>query len=167
MFRIFEILIFLFVCYKWGDWRNWKKYYATILYVIIGDLSYNFVFFNFDLWRYYQLVNHTFSDIIVAFTVLPCGIILFNTHYPQQNLRKILYILTWSFLCAFLEFIFHKMSYILYYNQWNILWSFGVFFIAFCLIRLHLKYPPLTWALSLVLAILVAIIFRLPVSVIK
>lgn len=167
MLRILEILIFMAVCYKWGDWRNWKKYYSTILYVIIGDLSYNFVFYNFDLWKYYHLVNHTFSDILIALTVLPCGIILFNTYYPKQNFSKVIYILVWSCLCTALEFTFHKMSYILYFNQWNIVWSFGVFMIAFCLIRLHLKYPLLTWVLSIVLAILVSLIFGLPLDTIK
>lgn len=28
----------------WGNLRNWKRYYPSILYLIIGDLLYNFYF---------------------------------------------------------------------------------------------------------------------------
>lgn len=30
--------LFILVCYKWGDWRNWKTYYPTILFLIAGTL---------------------------------------------------------------------------------------------------------------------------------
>ena len=33
--------IFLVMGLKWGDWKNWRKYHATILFLWFGDLLYN------------------------------------------------------------------------------------------------------------------------------
>jgi len=30
--------LYLFAAWKWGDWKNWREYYPTILFFIIGDL---------------------------------------------------------------------------------------------------------------------------------
>ncbi|PIB57799.1 hypothetical protein, partial [Pseudomonas sp. 2822-17] len=45
-------LLFLFAAYKWGDWEKWEKYYPTILFFIIGDLLYNFLFYNYPMWLF-------------------------------------------------------------------------------------------------------------------
>lgn len=41
IFRPVKAILYILVCLKWGDWRNWRKYYPTILYVIIWDLIFN------------------------------------------------------------------------------------------------------------------------------
>lgn len=57
MYRIIIISLFLLACWKWGNWRNWKEYYPTILYFIIGDLSYKVLFYNKTLWEYRDLLT--------------------------------------------------------------------------------------------------------------
>lgn len=43
MFRVIIIFSYVAICYIFGGWKKWREYYSTILYVIIGDLAYNFV----------------------------------------------------------------------------------------------------------------------------
>lgn len=46
MYRIMMGAIFIITCWKWGDWKNWKLYYPTIQFLIIGDLKANFLLYN-------------------------------------------------------------------------------------------------------------------------
>lgn len=39
MIKISIKLFFVLAEIKWGDWRGWKKYYPTIQFFIIKDLS--------------------------------------------------------------------------------------------------------------------------------
>lgn len=50
MFRIAVAAGFAAACAISGGWKKWREFYPTILYVIIGDLAYNFVFYRYDLW---------------------------------------------------------------------------------------------------------------------
>ena len=160
MLRIIIVLAYIMVCYKWGAWKKWKEYYATFLYLIIGDLSYNFIFYNHTLWRYEGLVNHTFSNYLVAFIVFPCSIILFLTHYPKGLFKQGLYILGWTGINTLIEFISYKTGYFSYANGWNIFWSGAVFFFAFILIRLHYKYPLAVWGISGAFALITMYLFN-------
>lgn len=154
-------------CYKWGNWKNWKEYYPTILYVVIGDLAYNFVFFEFTLWEYKSLVNHTFSDLLIAITVFPCAVILFLTHFPQGFLKKTLYISLWAAGNTLIEFISVSMNGMAYDHGWTIFYSLGLYFFAFILVRLHLKHPLIAWPISGVFAYLTMLLFKIPFEAIK
>jgi len=167
MLRLVIILIYLFACYRWGDWKNWKEYYPTILYVIIGDISYNFIFYDHTLWSYVRLVNHTFSDFLVAFTVFPSAIILFLTHYPKKPWKQISYIILWTVISTLVEYISVNAGYFSYSGGWSILWSMGVFFIAFLLTRLHYKHPLVVWPISSICALATMFIFKVPISSLK
>lgn len=167
MFRIIIIISYLLACFFFGAWKNWGKYYSTILYVIIGDLAYNFVFYNFLLWEYKKLASHTINDLLYVLIVFPCSIILFLTYYPSKLKKQILYVLVWSGFNTTVEFISSNMGYLSYHNGWNIVWSFGFYIIAFSLIRLHYKHPLIVWPISLGLAAMTVIIFGLPFHLIK
>jgi len=39
MYHIFIAIIFIFICYKHGDWRNRKNYYPTILFFILNSVN--------------------------------------------------------------------------------------------------------------------------------
>lgn len=164
MFRIFIVLAYLTACFFFGNWKNWKNYYSTILYVIVGNLTYNFIFYNYLLWKYEKLVNHTINDLLYALLVFPCAIILFLTYYPFRIGigKQAIYILAWSGFNTFVEHISSIHGYMSYHNNWNIFWSFGVYIIAFCLIRLHYKHPLVVWPISTGLGVITAIIFKLP-----
>lgn len=167
MIKIIIILAYVLACFIWGNWRNWREYYPTILYVIIGDFAYNFLFFNFSLWEYEKFLNHTFCDIIIAFTIFPSAIILFFTFLPQKFLRRFLYILMWTVSNTALEYFCYVNGYLSYSNNWNIIWSAAVYFIAFIMVTVHFKHPLMTWLISGCLAIATMLFFKIPFSMIK
>jgi hypothetical protein len=39
-------MISVCLCYKYGDWKNWKKYHATILFFILGILVCDLLTYN-------------------------------------------------------------------------------------------------------------------------
>lgn len=160
------VTAYLAACYKWGDWRNWREYYPTVLYVIIGDLSYNFVFYQHTLWKYQGLVNHTVSDYLVALLVFPAAVILYLTYYPRGKYQT-LYILLWTLANSMLEHASVKLGYFSYNNGWNIYWSALVFYIAFILVRLHYLKPLLVWPLSVACGLVMMAIFHVPITSLK
>jgi hypothetical protein len=157
------LLGYAVLCYKYGDWKRWQQFYPTILYVIIGDLSYNALFPDKLLWRYELLFNHIFGNFLFTFFVFPSVIILFLTHYPSGLLKEILYIGFWTILNGTIEYISFLNGSITFHYGWNIFWSLGLYFIAFILIRLHTKYPLIVWPVSLTFALLTMLIFQQPI----
>ncbi len=61
-------------CYKWV--RINCDGISIVLYVVIGDLAYQFVFCNYRLWTYTGILGHTYTALIITFLVSPPAIIL-------------------------------------------------------------------------------------------
>lgn len=160
---------YIIVCFRYGAWRKWKEYYSTYLYVIIGDLAYNFIFYDRALWEYSKLISHTFSDLLVAMVVFPCAITLFFTYYPTETKiwKQALYILFWVGINTGIEYISYKFGFIVYYNNWNIIWSMALYCIAFVLIKVHYSRPLLVWPISFVLTYITMLIFNVPLRGMK
>jgi hypothetical protein len=167
MVRIIIALLYITVAYKSGAFKKWKEYYSTALYVIIGDLSYNFIFYNHTLWQFENLVSHTFSTFLVSFFIFPCMILVFFSHYPKGFWKQILYIIGFTLVNSIIEFISFKTGNITYHNNWGLFWSVGVFFFMFILARLHYKYPLIVWPISAGFALLTMYIFKIPFGIIK
>ncbi len=164
MFRIILVMIIIPACYKWGNWRNWKEYYPTMLYYIIGDLSYNVLFHDKMLWEFRKMISHTFSDYFDAFFIAPFAIIIFLTHFPVKLSKTLLYTFFWACLFTLVEFLSYVLGYIIYANGWNIFWSFGIYYFLFLLLRVHYHKPLLTWPISLGLAVATLVIFKVPLT---
>lgn len=73
-----------------------EEYYSTYLYVLIGDLTYNLIFYDKALWEYNGPISHTFSDFLVSVVVFLCAITLFLTHCSVKVWKQALYILLWT-----------------------------------------------------------------------
>lgn len=167
MFRIIIASLFILATYKTGAWKKWKEYYSTILYVIIGDLSYNFIFYNHTLWRFANLVNHTFSSFMIAFIVFPCIILLYMSHYPKGFWKRVIYTICFTVVNSLIEFISYITSNMVYEHGWNIFYSAGVFLFLFILARLHYRHPLVVWTISAGFALLTMYIFKIPFNVMK
>lgn len=167
MLRLITLALSILLLFKWGDYKRWKEFYPTILFTIIGDLTYNFVFHDYTLWFYDGFVNHTVSDILMAVIAFPCGVILFLTHWPEGRIKQAVYILAWSAADAIIEYIGFLTGYFSYDNGWNIFWSAGVFVCGFIIIRIHYKNPLTAWLISGAMLLIVAFIFKLPFSGLK
>ncbi len=162
---ILAIMFFLF-CLKWGDWKNWRKYYPTMLYTVVWDLLNNFFTVNYPLWRLdHPILKQTFSELIIAFVYYPSSILLYLPYVPRESIvKQILQIAFWTLLFSLLEGIAITTHNISYYNGWNFWWSVGFNVIAFSMIRLHYENPLLAWPISVLLFLIFMIIFKLPLS---
>lgn len=167
MLRIFVVCAYVILCFRFGAWRRWREYYSTYLYAVIGDLAYNFLFYDKDLWVYDKLISHTFSDFLVAVAVFPCAITLFLTYYPAKRWKQAVYIFSWAALNTGVEYVSYQFGFILYYHNWNILWSMILYNIAFILVRIHYVKPLLAWPISFALAYTTMLLFDVPLAGLK
>lgn len=167
MITITLSLLYAAACYKWGAWRRWREYYPTILYAIIGDFAYNFVFHDHTLWLYDGFFNHTTMDIIATFFLFPSIIILFLTHWPATWFKKALYVLAWAAGNTLFEYLSVLLDIFHYDHGWSILWSFTLLVGAFILLRVHYKKPLVAWPISIALGAATALMFALPFESLK
>jgi hypothetical protein len=149
-------------CIKWGAWKRWREFYPTILYLIIGNLTYSFVFTGYWLWSYHNFLGHIITGLINKFLIYPPVVILFLTHYPAGKWKQAGYILAWAAGGTLIEAVSFLIGDINYHHGWNLFFSFLLFFGAFIFIRLHNKKPFIVWPVSLLCGIATALIFGLP-----
>jgi len=168
MYRIILGIIFIIICWKWGNWKNWKSYYPTIQFLIIGDLICNFLLYNNPLWAYGGWIwNHTFADLFEAVVIYPCLVILFLTYYPKLIKKQIIYILLWTAIFTAHEEVAIILGEFFHYDGWNIGWSALLNCGLFIILRLHYKKPLIVWPISMALAFAVLYIFKIPFSIMR
>lgn len=167
MFIIGLVIAYAAACFKWGAWRRWREYYPTILYAIIGDFAYNFVFHDHTLWLYDGIFSHTTADVIAAFLLFPSIIILFLTHWPKGWVRQGLYVLAWAAVNALFEYISVVLGLFSYDHGWGVLWSFGLLVGAFIMARVHYRKPLIAWPVSFALGLATALAFGLSIGSLK
>ena len=158
--------ILIFVCWHWGDVKNWKQYYPTILYFVINQLLYRyFVDGDHFLWKLeddFFLLNGTFSFLIVTFVLFPCFVILFLSHYPKPWKKQILYLVGWGCLSATIETIMFLLGRVTYHNGWNYGWSIAFDFTMYPMTRFHDVKPIPAWIVSFINAGFYIIYFHVP-----
>lgn len=144
-------IICICLCYKWGDWRNWKLYYSTMLFYFIGVLTSHILKDVKPLWLIHGFLNDTSADYFMCFTIFPSIIILFLSNYPKRVAMQILYIFSFTSVLSIIEYIGFINSIIVFYNGWNMVWSFLVYIGMFPLLRLHYKKPLWAWTILLLM----------------
>lgn len=159
--------IMLIIGWKWGDWRNWEKYYPTILFMIIGNFLYNLLTYNHPMWLYEEalLPNHTIIEMVHSFVVFPVTVLVFLPHFPENNLlKKIVYILRWEAIFITVEWILSRLELFSYHNGWSIGWSVLFNVVMFTLLRIHFKRPLLAWIISVFIVLFFMILFNVPIE---
>jgi len=153
-------IFFLGLCYKWGDWRHWEKYYSTILFYIIVSINESILTNKKHLWLFYGSASvDQICDYVFEFVIFPCVIILFLSHYPNQKMKQIFYVLAYTLILSSFEFIFYVRKEIKYYNGWNPWWSVLLYTVAFSLLILHYNNPLLAWLFTFILTCGVTLYF--------
>ena len=168
-FHILLSLLSILIAWRLGDWRNWKLYYPTILYLILSDLIYIILSSDKPLWQYEsRILTGDFVEFLIAFVVFPCTCLVFIPFYPKVGKwKKIVYILFWTFIYTSVECLSFCLGFFTYHNGWNLFWSFAFNSTMFPLILLHYKKP--IWVLppSIALGSLMVYLFDLPFSILK
>lgn len=149
---------------RYGDWKHWRQYEATLLYWAVCTLLYNVLTYTHPLWMYDSpwLPNHTAQMLFVVIVVYPPVLLIYLPRFPKRGLsRKLLYVVSWTVLATLLEWIFQ--AHFIYSNGWGLVWSLLLNFLMFIFLKLHRHKPLLTYALSVVAVIGFLVCFEVPV----
>lgn len=167
MFILIRSIMWAFIVYKWGDWRNWRQYQASILYVIAADFLYNFLCYRYSMWEYPPNLifsTHTATSLFYSLTIHPCVLILFLGKYPNGKKRQTFWIALWVLVYAVIEWIEFQMGVIVYHHGWNFFWSVVLMCIALPMVRLHQQKPLWAYGASAVVVTLLLSLFHVPFS---
>jgi len=168
--RLGVFSVWLFLVYKWGDWKNWKRYYPTILFFIIGNMIYDSLTYNYPLWEVTSPKHKvTLSTLFTELLIWPLMILFFLSKITKLTswLKKGLFLLLWIAIVSTIELLINMRGLIAYHNGWTI-WSsvFSNFFI-YPLVFLHHKYPLWALLLTAILGISALFILQVPISTLK
>lgn len=169
-------LVWLFALWKWGDWRNWEKYYPTILYFFLGDLLYQYFLADLHpMWRYNPQgidenigLTHTHVFLSVMVIKYPATILIYLSKFPEGNrLKQIGWFMLWMIIYTLNELGDRSLHLLTYHNGWAFYWSVLFNIVMFSLLKLHFHRPILTWFVSIFIIVLLWIIFDVPSSVFR
>lgn len=166
---LFINALYLIAGYLWGDWRNWKKYYPTILFFMVGDFLYNFLLYEKSMWVFHDLIlpNHTMITLLAMTISYAATVLIYLGRFPLGWKKQTLWFLIWSGIFMFAEYVNSKLGFITYHNGWNIWWSALFTGIIFMILPIHHKRPLLAWGLSIVIIVSLLSIFNVQISEMK
>ncbi|MGG0718487.1 CBO0543 family protein [Robertmurraya massiliosenegalensis] len=176
MSSIIYAFLWLLALWKWGDWRNWERYYSTILFFIMGDFIYLYLLSDFfPMWKYTPLnldksVGFASSHIslIIMYIKYPATVLIYLANFPQNSkLKQFLYFAGWVFFYSINEVIDVHIKFIKHFNGWNIWWSVLFNIVMFLVLWIHFKKPPFAWILSVCFIIFLWIWFDVPSTVFR
>lgn len=149
---------------KWGDWRNWRKYHASMLFIWAGGLLYEYIVKENSLWKFHPdlLYGHDMTVIVYALCTMPISILIFLTHFPKTWVRRFFYILIWSGIYISVEWILLKFERISYDHGWELWFSFLFDIVMFSVIALHQYKPVPAYLLSIIITIFMISYFHVP-----
>lgn len=166
IFRFCLVLAFWLAAVKWADWKNWAKYYPTILFVMVVNLAASFLTYHHILWNYNPdsiVKSQTLIEMVNSFFMLPATTFIYlstMSAFPTK-LCKLACMSFWIVLYACLEFIDHFIiGGISYKNGWS--WpASAIFDIAmFSIIWLHYLRPLVAWTLSFAMTAAIILMFN-------
>jgi hypothetical protein len=166
---IFTNALYLVAGYIWGDWRNWKKYYPTFLFFLVGDFLYNFLLYEKSMWLFHDVIlpNHTMITLLAMTVSYAATVLIYLGRFPQGWKKQIGWFLIWSGIYMLAEYVNSKLGFITYHNGWNIWWSFLFTGIIFMILPIHHKRPLLAWVISGVIIVSLLSIFNIKISDMK
>ena len=165
LLRVVLCLILVLCCWKFGDIKNWRKFYPTILYLIINNLLY--IFFvkeKYSLWKLQPdfLLNDSFSVLVQTFIIFPCIVILFLSNLPKTHKNQIIHLLISAVILVGIETIMYFTGKITYHNGWNYGWSVAFNFLWVIMLRYHYFKPIPAWVVSFLFTAFFIIYFHVP-----
>ncbi|MBI0577931.1 hypothetical protein IEC97_11235 [Neobacillus cucumis] len=168
-FFILVTLVLFITAWRIGDWRNWRKYYSTLQYLLIVVFLVNILTHNHRLWFFHKTLiipNHTLIDLAIAFTNLIPIALLYLSRYPDKAslIRRLAYITFWVVVCTLIETMFLFLKEITYHYGWNFGWSVVTWILIFIGLRLHYTKPLCAWMLLITSVIFLIVYFKIPIT---
>lgn len=159
-----------------GDWRNWRRYYPTILFFMLGDFIYMYLLSDhYPMWKYVPSsadreigVTNTHISFSIMLLKYPATVLAYLAHFPRQGLfMKWFYYLAWVMIYYINETIDLHFHLIKYYNGWNIGWSVLFNAVMFFILKVHFHRPLLAWIFSAVFIVFLWNTFDVPSKVFR
>lgn len=166
---VFGFLFWIVVVYI-GDWRNWKQFHLTVLFMIAGDFMVGLITYNHTLWDLRsELGGHLLNDFFLAFVVYPPTVLLFLSHYPNRKrlIRQIFYIGFAGIIYTLIELIEYFLHNIHYQNGWSIGKSLLLNIGMFTTLKIHSVRPLVAYTLFFIEVILLILICQIHMSELK
>jgi hypothetical protein len=169
-------ILWLGALLKWGDWRNWRLYYPTILFYLLGDLLYQYLLSDhYPMWKYSPQglddtigLTHSHVSLSIMAIKYPATVLIYLSKFPKANLvKQALFIAFWVLIFAVNESIDIKAGLIQYYNGWGFHWSLFFNLVMFLLLKLHHHRPLAAWLLSLGFIVFLWNTFDVPSTVFR
>ena len=172
---IIFFIIYGFFGWKYGNWKEFRKYYPTLLYFIIGDFLYQFLLFDHTMWLFHPVgqiekalhFNHTIIALGKMAIQYPVTIAIFLGRLNSNAKERVLSIFLWIGIYAITQVIAHFFGGITYHNGWNFGWDLIFNSVMFPLLLLHYSKPLYAWILTLPVVLGLWWIFDVPYSVLK
>lgn len=165
MVSVVYSILWIIAALKWGDWQNWKRYYPTLLFSVIGNLLYEVVCAVYPMWAMEEngLPNRTLSILLLSIIGMPVSTFVYLSNFPfeKTKMKQVLYILLFVFVFVILEFIAVQFGSITYRNGWNLAWSTLFVVIMFPILTIHYRNPVVALLLSVVVTLGFSVMFDL------
>ncbi|WP_419879243.1 hypothetical protein [Brevibacillus centrosporus] len=73
---------------RWGDWRHWKKYQPTILYLLLLNVHYYYITYHHRLWYLHPQwpLNSELICVLGELIVFTSTVLIFLGRYPEGKL---------------------------------------------------------------------------------
>lgn len=156
-------IIVLATTWYWGDWRKWKQYYPTILFWALGNTIYCYLTVNKPLWKFTTIIPTTMANMAMVLVIFPSACLLYLPYFPKRSiLKKLLYILIWTFIFSFIEWWSLVIHHFAHFNGWNLTYSIIFNFGMFILLQIHYKEPRWAWLISFATGVFIMTYFEIP-----
>lgn len=159
------VILVVFSVWRYGDWKNWRKYHDTMLYIIMGNLLYYFLYHDHILWHFqpdFLFTSHFLIELLYTFIILPGSALILLTDYPIAIRRQALRIGKFILIFVTMEWIFYINELIHHENGWNMWWSLGWNSMMFPMLVLHHKKPLAAYIISILIFIFMITLFPVP-----
>lgn len=167
MLRLIFLFLMLIAVYIWSDWRNWRSYYPTILFVMMGDYLYNVLTYDHGMWVLHSFFGgHIINTLLLNFTLLPFTVLLFLTYFPYNSslIKKSVFIIGCVGIYCAIEYIQFRVGAITYNNGWSLGWTAVFNTMMFSAIAIHHKQPLLAWPIAIGGATFFFLVLDIPIS---
>lgn len=166
VFRICLLTGFLAAAWKWADWKNWERYYPSILFVMVVNLSVGYLGYHHSFWIFNPdaLVDtETVVELLNTYVSLSVTTLLFLSHLPAKGWQQQLkHIFLWVFIYGGIEGFDHYFIGGISYEHG---WSYGCSLLFDCAmfttIRVHYSRPLWGWVMTLTAVTGVVIAFNI------
>jgi hypothetical protein len=164
IFRIILLSSFIIIAYTLGDWNRIEKYYPTILFAMVVNMTVSFLTYHHILWHFnpdYLVKTYTLVEMLNSYIVLPSTVFVFLSKLPSSsNILQYVYIGLWIIIYSLIELIDYTIGGISYQHGWS--WQISTMFDSaiFSILRIHYTRPIWAWGITFLLGAVILTVFN-------